>query len=277
MTLVDQIREMISAGETEKSLEELYKFVKENNADIIDNLVMLRNRMQTVERAVNVGTMSSQEASLERAKINDAILKLLPQLTPEYLAEASKRKTSVPSSFTSARPVAPAQNSSKLYMIIGGLGGALLLLIFLIAWANGCGDDSEATGETQQYVESESGSQDAQQIVESEPGGQGQPAATLLDELFAKNGTATWQATVDITNQGTLPSFVFQDDQTCSIYVDGETEGTGKVVENATDHVSIYYTHDGNGAFFHFYKTIVKVSIDITGESTILYEGVWNN
>ena len=67
MTLVDQIRELIAEGHTEKSLDELYKFVKENNADIIDNLVMLRNRMQTVERAVNVGTMSSQEASLERA------------------------------------------------------------------------------------------------------------------------------------------------------------------------------------------------------------------
>jgi len=145
MTLVDQIRELIAEGHTEKSLDELYKFVKENNADIIDNLVMLRNRMQSVERAVNVGTMSSQEASLERAKINDAILKLLPQLTPEYLAEASKRKSSAPYTPAASAPPAyqaPAQNSSKLYMIIGGLGGALLLLVLMIVWANGCGDET---------------------------------------------------------------------------------------------------------------------------------------
>ncbi|MBL7797470.1 MAG: hypothetical protein JNJ90_13325 [Saprospiraceae bacterium] len=148
MTLVDQIRELIAEGHTEKSLDELYKFVKENNADIIDNLVMLRNRMQSVERAVNVGTMSSQEASLERAKINDAILKLLPQLTPEYLAEASKRKTSIPHTAATSSPHTyqpPAQNNNKLYMLIGGLGGALLLVIMLIVWANGCGDETGAT------------------------------------------------------------------------------------------------------------------------------------
>ncbi|MFN0015092.1 MAG: hypothetical protein ACKVU2_11130 [Saprospiraceae bacterium] len=261
MTLVDQIRDMISAGETEKSLEELYKFVKENNADIIDNLVMLRSRMQSVERAVNVGTMSSQEATLEKAKINDAILKLLPQLTPEYLAEASKRKSKA--AYTPPIPQRPAQQSNKLYFIIGGAVLALVLLIWSMS-----GGEAENSSDL---------AQETQQIAESEPVSQGQPAATLLDELLAKNGTATWQATVDITKQGTLPSFVFQDDQTCSIYVDGETKGTGKVVENATDHVSIYYTVDGNGAFFHFYKTIVKVSIDITGESEIFYEGVWNN
>lgn len=145
MTLVDQIRELIAEGQTEKSLDELYRFVKENNADIIDNLVMLRNRMQSVERAVNVGTMSSQEAALERAKINDAILKLLPQLTPEYLAEASKRKTSTTHT---AAPVthahqSPAPNTGKLYLIIGGLGGALLLLILMIVWGGGCGDETD--------------------------------------------------------------------------------------------------------------------------------------
>jgi len=267
MTLVDQIRELIAEGHTEKSLDELYKFVKENNADIIDNLVMLRNRMQTVERAVNVGTMSSQEASLERAKINDAILKLLPQLTPEYLAEASKRKTTTPSSFTSARPVAPAQNSSKLYMLIGGLGGALLLLILLIAWANGCEDETNGTQtENQEMLDGTAPALDDQE----------QPAATMLDALLAQNGTATWQATVDHMESGSLPSFVFQNNQTCSIYTDGEIVGTGKVVENTTDHVTIYTpVNDGEDGYFHLYKTIAKVSDVENSVSILMFEGVW--
>ncbi|GAB4493352.1 MAG: hypothetical protein OHK0019_17140 [Saprospiraceae bacterium] len=50
--------------------------------------------MQNLQRSVSNGTMDEQDAALERAKINEAILKLLPQLTPEYLAEASKRKES---------------------------------------------------------------------------------------------------------------------------------------------------------------------------------------
>lgn len=173
MTLVDQIRELIAEGHTEKSLDELYKFVKENNADIIDNLVMLRNRMQSVERAVNVGTMSSQEASLERAKINDAILKLLPQLTPEYLAEASKRKTSAPYTSAPSAPPAyqpPAQNNNKLYMIIGGLGGALLLIILLIVWANGCGGETDAAlDENMEMLDSAPADGDAAPMEETTP------------------------------------------------------------------------------------------------------------
>jgi hypothetical protein len=86
MTLIDQIRDLIAEGETERSLDELYKYVKENNADVIDTLVMLRNRMRGIQDEVIRGTMDSQTAALERAKVNDAILKILPQLTPEYMA-----------------------------------------------------------------------------------------------------------------------------------------------------------------------------------------------
>lgn len=141
MTLIDQIRDLIAEGETQRSLDELYKYVKESNADVIDHLVMLRSRMQNLQRAVSNGTMDEQDAAMERAKINEAILKLLPQLTPEYLAEASKRRE-VPRTAAAPRaevPSASAQNNKMIYMI----GGGLLVLALLILAVRGCGDGSE--------------------------------------------------------------------------------------------------------------------------------------
>jgi len=143
MTLIDQIRDMIAEGETEKSLEELYAYVKENNADIIDQLVMLRNRNRNLQRSVQMGTMDAQDAALERAKINESILKLLPQLTPEYLAQASRR-LEMPAAVPSVRTAEPAEaapaRKSFMPYLIGG--GAVLLLLVLVALFSGGGEES---------------------------------------------------------------------------------------------------------------------------------------
>lgn len=157
MTLIDQIRDLIAEGETEKSLDELYNYVKANNADVIDNLVMMRSRMQNLRRAVQNGTMNDQDAAIERAKINDAILKLLPQLTPEYLAEASKRREPLQYAATPGNaPAAPARNMKMLYII----GGALLLVIALIIMFSRGGEDDTAVDngvapETEQGVDNQ--------------------------------------------------------------------------------------------------------------------------
>ncbi len=264
MTLVDQIRDLISEGQTEKSLEELYKFVKENNADIIDNLVMLRNRMQNVERAVNVGTMSSQEASLEKAKINDAILKLLPQLTPEYLAEASKRKASAPSSFTSARPIAPAQNNSKLYMLIGGLGGALLLLVLLIVWANGYEDETDGTQtENQEMLDGTAPALD----------GHEQAAATMLAIRLAANGTATWEATHNRLDDLGSSSFVFDNNTSCYESAYGTTLGTWQIVEDGADYVLLYDPESKE--YMRLNQTTAEVRKGENGPWKTYYDGAW--
>lgn len=141
MTLVDQIRELIASGETERSLEELFNFVKESNADVIDNLVMLRSRMQNVNRAVQTGTMNDQDAAIERAKINDAILKLLPQMTPEYLAEASKRKAPIATPMAAAAAPASGNNMKTIYIIAGVV---VVLLLLVLAFG---GDDDEGDPE----------------------------------------------------------------------------------------------------------------------------------
>ncbi len=218
MTLIDQIRDMISEGETEKSLEELYIYVKENNADIIDNLVMLRSRMRNLQHSVQMGTMSNQDAAFERAKINEAILKLLPQLTPEYLAQASKRREPIrphaapppPAAAAAPAPVrhsnrvvrpaaAPTESKAKYYIIGGVVAFFLLFLVGL------CSNES-TSGST--YEESS-----APVIEESAPAAQYTNTAptasetaqntyaeaaspsTLLDQVVAAyNGYTVWQA-----------------------------------------------------------------------------------
>lgn len=216
MTLIDQIRDMISEGETEKSLEELYTYVKENNADIIDQLVMLRNRNRNLQRSVQMGTMDAQDAGIERAKINEAILKLLPQLTPEYLAQASKKREPIRPPAAAAllppppavapnrvvRPAAAPTESKAKYYLIGG--GATFLLLLLIGLCNG-GDEGtstyvepateESTAPTAQYTNAAPTTSDT--FLSSDAGG------TLLDQVVAAhNGGyyAVWQ----VEDNGTL-------------------------------------------------------------------------
>lgn len=194
MTLIDQIRDMIAEGETEKSLDELYTYVKENNADIIDQLVMLRNRNRNLQRSIQMGTMDAQDASLERAKINEAILKLLPQLTPEYLAQASKRLEREPATVNIApqRTSAPTQSNLKYYLIGGG---AVLLVIILIAMLGGDSQDTSATPPSQQPDNA------ALEVQHTNTAPQSGDAATddlpnddlLSQVLAAHEGYAIWQ------------------------------------------------------------------------------------
>ena len=214
MTLIDQIRDMISEGETEKSLEELYTYVKENNADIIDNLVMLRSRMRNLQHSVQMGTMSNQDAAFERAKINEAILKLLPQLTPEYLAQASKRRepirpqaappppppppapAPVRHSNRVVRPAAAPTESKAKYYIIGGVVAFFLLFLVGLCSSESTTDTYE---ETSVPVTEESAAPAAQYTnaapttSETSPGDAGD-SGTLLDQVVAAhNGYTVWQ------------------------------------------------------------------------------------
>lgn len=127
MTLIDQIRDMIAKGETEKSLNELYNYVRENNADIIDNLVMLRSRMQRLQSQKLNGTINNEGEAIEQAKINEAILKLLPQLTPEYLAQA-RQHIAPTHQIGRAQEILPNHNRKRLYII----GGAAILFAFIL-------------------------------------------------------------------------------------------------------------------------------------------------
>lgn len=255
MTLIDQIRDMIAEGETEKSLDELYTYVKENNADIIDQLVMLRNRNRNLQRSLQMGTMDAQDASLERAKINEAILKLLPQLTPEYLAQASKRMEREPAAATAAAPrsaaqpaAAPAQSKMKYYLIGGA---AALLLIVLISMLGGGGqEDSTATDpaqlsdnvtETPQQATSAPQQDDAtsgEQVTEQPVATAVEPTQTdddLLSQMTGHGGYAIWQSSSG-------PYFKIDPEKgTCREYdADGTAHASFQVQSVDANYVTLY-------------------------------------
>ncbi len=238
MTLIDQIRDLIAEGETQRSLDELYKYVKESNADVIDHLVMLRSRMQNLERAVSSGTMDDQTAALERAKINEAILKLLPQLTPEYLAEASKRKEPVQRpaaaaaaapATSSAAPAASGPNMKMIYMI----GGGVLALILLILALSGGGDSSEA----------QDSADETESVAET---GWTPPEGTLLhDVVAAHGGYAVWKSVYDDTNGQS--TFRMDGNETWQEIKNGQVAGTYKMIANSDTYVTL---HDAERKMF---------------------------
>ena len=127
---IDRIRDMIAEGDTEKSLEELYHFVREADNELLDQLVMLKNRMKKVQRDHQNGTIDDESEFHERAKINEAILTCLRQMTPEYVALNKKETEQYVAS--SHKTPAPPRNMNLVY--IGG--GAILLLVVVFFLLN---------------------------------------------------------------------------------------------------------------------------------------------
>ncbi len=126
---IDRIRDMIAEGDTEKSLEELYHFVREADNELLDQLVMLKSRMKKVQRDHQNGTIDDENEFHERAKINEAILMCLRQMTPEYVA-LNKKETEqydIPPAASNRKAPAPPRNMNLVY--IGG--GAILLLVVI--------------------------------------------------------------------------------------------------------------------------------------------------
>ncbi|MCW5920925.1 MAG: hypothetical protein KIS77_01175 [Saprospiraceae bacterium] len=263
MTLIDQIRDLIAEGETQRSLDELYKYVKESNADVIDNLVMLRGRMQDLQRSINNGTMDNQTAALERAKINEAILKMLPQLTPEYLAEASKRKEPLQRAVPAAAPAvarsaeAPARDMKKWYLIGGG---ALLVVVLLISTLGG-GDTSEDFQEQTVAESTDATFPNAPSENAAQQNFQQQPSQAEQDHL-------EWQS-----NNGAV-SFVTQNGTNWN-----ELDGGGavrfkfKLTEETEEYVEIYDA--SRGTTLRIYNDKVQFQQGDNTEWRLLAYGGW--
>lgn len=260
MTLIDQIRELIAEGETERSLDELYSYVKQNNADVIDNLVMLRSRMQNLQRSVLNGTMDDQSAALERAKINDAILKLLPQLTPEYQAELKKRREWTPPA-AAASGAAPVANRNRIYFIAAG---AILMLFLLNIMF--CGDDSTET-------ETAADQQPAATTEVSAGGEEWMPEqGTLLYNIMTNHaGTAVWESTAD--EEGGQSTFQMKDKTTWEEFQNDTLTREYTLIANTEMYITLH--NPGEKLFVRIGETNAQYHFEDESNWVDLSSGAW--
>lgn len=284
MTLVDKIRDLIAQGETERSLDELYSFVRENNADTIDNLVMLRSRMQKLNHDTQVGTLSGQDASIELAKINDGILKLLPQLTPEYLAEASKRKETRHSRDTDsvARPTSFAPttasnsgSSSRKYMLIGGAITLLLLILIGTCAEEGTSTDNSAlnTVQTEPIPETTTATtppetKGGQMMPNQQTDHKASEPTFYLDHILSRYGQAVWKssngnATFELNGDG---NFDEKD-------INGKTRFSFSVNELTEESVTLF--DDSRKMYLLIDNTTVHFRMDGQSDWKLLSNGGW--
>lgn len=142
---INKIRDMIAEGETEQSLEELYHFVRDADNELLDALVMLRNRMRKLQQSASNGTIDEETLFQERARINESILMYLRQMTPEYI-ELNKKEIEK-ENFHIPRPEAPRapapMNLKPLY--IGGGVLILLGLVYMLVFNNSGGNSKSST------------------------------------------------------------------------------------------------------------------------------------
>lgn len=260
MTLIDQIRDLIAEGETERSLKELYTYVKENNADVIDKLVMLRSRMQNMQNALLNGTIDDQDAAIERAKINEAILKLLPQLTPEYLAQAKQTiEPPVHHTVMAAQAPAAAPNRKLLYMI----GGAVALIIILILVINATSSSESAESDVVDDM-----------IQQEAPAGESLTATegTLLyNVLDIHAGHAVWQSVLDAANQQSI--FWLESNSLVKEISNNQVINTFQVVENDANHVILYDSR--RQLYLRIGETTAEFQQEGQGTWNMLCEGQW--
>jgi hypothetical protein len=267
MTLIDQIRDLIAEGETQRSLDELYKYVKESNADVIDNLVMLRSRMQNLQRSVSNGTMDDQDAALERAKINEAILKLLPQLTPEYLAEASKRREPVRHAANAApyeAPAAPPRDMKKMYLIGGG---ALVVVILLIVMLSGGGDSEENPSVETTSLAPANDEQQGGNAVDAQESAQQTEDNTAQTQSQTEEGSFGWRS-----NDGRI-AFSTEDGTNWVEEQNGVVRFKYTTADENTEYVEIYDA--SRNLTLRIFESNVKFQQSGESEWSVLAYGRW--
>lgn len=259
MTLIDKIRDMLADGQTKESLEELYAYVKEQNADVIDHLVMLRSRMRNLEMSEMNGTIDDQDATLERAKINEGILKLLPQLTPEYLAEAKRRPAARAAS--PAGSAAPVRLQDRKWPYV--LGGAVGLLVLLMV-AFGGGDDNDTAPATAQAT--------TEQEEAPAPSGVEIPAGTLLyDVLTEYDGHAVWQSEL-VPNQAIYTFELTGGDAAWAATKNGRQFGSFKMTANTAQQIVLYDASQELFVYLNGEKADLKYEGDASYERS---QGGW--
>ncbi len=129
MTIIDRIKDLVAEGETEKSIDELLNYVKTQDNELTDRIILLKSRMHDLNDAIHSGTINDTEASIQRAKINESILRILHNITPSYLeSRPGKQKQR---NFNQSSPPSPS-GKSRNWLILFGVIAVLIIGYFAI-------------------------------------------------------------------------------------------------------------------------------------------------
>jgi len=195
MRTIDKIRDFIAKGETEKAVELLVQYTKENKPTLQKEAVLLSSRFQQWKRSVTIGI---NESSNDLRHIENNILTLLEdtpteEITTTVLAEET---TTTEPKTQSAAPISPPQKSSNwMPVVIGLLGlGALLMVGFWMFGNDHHSDDHshdkttlvpDKTGKTDKTNQNDKGGKKADTTPTPTP--QPEPPKQKLPKINGKN------------------------------------------------------------------------------------------
>jgi Effector-associated domain 11/CHAT domain len=114
--LQSQIQNLVAQAKIEEALELFGQWAEKNNAELYNNVILLKGRFNTSKRNENLGLVSFSDASRDRAIIANSVLELTKQIGDSDVKTDSKKNvsTSVSTSnkilFLASNPV----NTDKL-------------------------------------------------------------------------------------------------------------------------------------------------------------------
>lgn len=135
---LEKIKHLISEGANQEAINALRTIVAGNN-ELEDTVVMLKTRLSTLQKSIREGTIDTDDANVERNKINRALLDTLNILEDldkhqnNTLTVVQSKKDEIPVE-TSTRPVSEKSDKPKKLLIPTQwlMRGALALVTILI-------------------------------------------------------------------------------------------------------------------------------------------------
>jgi Effector-associated domain 11/CHAT domain len=114
--LQSQIQNLVAQAKIDEALELFGQWAEKNNAELYNNIILLKGRFNTSKRNENLGLVSFSDAARDRANIANSVLELTKQIATSEVKNETKTdvKSSLPTSnkilFLASNPV----NTDKL-------------------------------------------------------------------------------------------------------------------------------------------------------------------
>ena len=147
MKTIDKIRDFIAKGETEKAVELLVQYTREQKPTLQNDAVLLSSRYQQWKRNVTIGI---SESSNDLRHIENNILTLLEN-SSSVSSPIQKTTTATPQHIPAT--TSPQQSSNLMPIVIGLLGlGALIMMGFWMFGSDHADDKTQAEKTTTTVV-----------------------------------------------------------------------------------------------------------------------------